>query len=104
QFVQQFIKEVEEVTNGDVQVTSYPGSSLAAPDEQFDAASTGAVDFSLSVHSYNPNQFPLTSVMELPFMSEDRKSTRLNSSHVSISYAVFCLKKKNKIYKTHLLK
>src|SRR5699024_12843552 len=26
--------------------------------------------------------------------SEDRKSTRLNSSHVSISYAVFCLKKK----------
>src|SRR6266481_8958061 len=27
---------------------------------------------------------------------EDRKSTRLNSSHSSISYAVFCLKKKNK--------
>src|SRR5690554_7770699 len=26
----------------------------------------------------------------------DRKSTRLNSSHVRISYAVFCLKKKNK--------
>src|SRR5699024_1902758 len=29
--------------------------------------------------------------------SRDRKSTRLNSSHVSISYAVFCLKKKTKI-------
>src|SRR5699024_12802090 len=29
-------------------------------------------------------------------LGEDRKSTRLNSSHVSISYAVFCLKKKNK--------
>ena len=28
---------------------------------------------------------------------EDRKSTRLNSSHVVISYAVFCLKKKKKI-------
>src|SRR5438874_10586122 len=27
---------------------------------------------------------------------QDRKSTRLNSSHVEISYAVFCLKKKNK--------
>src|SRR5207249_9166899 len=27
--------------------------------------------------------------------ARDRKSTRLNSSHVSISYAVFCLKKKN---------
>src|SRR5690348_17700248 len=29
----------------------------------------------------------------------DRKSTRLNSSHPSISYAVFCLKKKNDIHK-----
>src|SRR5215475_4655683 len=28
----------------------------------------------------------------------DRKSTRLNSSHVKISYAVFCLKKKNEVY------
>src|SRR3712207_7809442 len=27
---------------------------------------------------------------------EDRKSTRLNSSHANISYAVFCLKKKNR--------
>src|SRR5690606_41299089 len=30
------------------------------------------------------------------FRREDRKSTRLNSSHVKISYAVFCLKKKRK--------
>src|SRR5256885_12224653 len=30
-------------------------------------------------------------------LSTDRKSTRLNSSHLVISYAVFCLKKKNKI-------
>src|SRR5690625_6486192 len=28
------------------------------------------------------------------YVEEDRKSTRLNSSHVAISYAVFCLKKK----------
>src|SRR6266581_5800 len=34
--------------------------------------------------------------------SLDRKSTRLNSSHPSISYAVFCLKKKNKIPTRHL--
>src|SRR5690606_39456140 len=33
---------------------------------------------------------------EDPAAAEDRKSTRLNSSHVKISYAVFCLKKKNK--------
>src|SRR5207249_5884194 len=34
----------------------------------------------------------------LPLASRDRKSTRLNSSHVSISYAVFCLKKKITVY------
>src|SRR5690554_7664079 len=33
-------------------------------------------------------------------MPTDRKSTRLNSSHVRISYAVFCLKKKNHQYNT----
>src|SRR5690606_4156520 len=33
----------------------------------------------------------------IPSNAQDRKSTRLNSSHVKISYAVFCLKKKNKI-------
>src|SRR5690625_5982827 len=32
-------------------------------------------------------------------VGQDRKSTRLNSSHVAISYAVFCLKKKNKCYR-----
>src|SRR5438445_2336970 len=31
----------------------------------------------------------------VPYEIEDRKSTRLNSSHANISYAVFCLKKKN---------
>src|SRR5690242_20967947 len=35
---------------------------------------------------------PYYVMMQLP--GEDRKSTRLNSSHMSISYAVFCLKKK----------
>src|SRR5690349_23049935 len=32
--------------------------------------------------------------LKLPKGARDRKSTRLNSSHVEISYAVFCLKKK----------
>src|SRR5699024_11846420 len=36
----------------------------------------------------------ISHVMYEYYLKEDRKSTRLNSSHVSISYAVFCLKKK----------
>src|SRR3712207_7556514 len=39
---------------------------------------------------------PLTLTMPQPPL--DRKSTRLNSSHANISYAVFCLKKKNNKY------
>src|SRR6266540_5661627 len=35
------------------------------------------------------------------YRSRDRKSTRLNSSHITISYAVFCLKKKKKKNKQH---
>src|SRR5207249_6595699 len=52
-----------------------------------------------AVYAVTPHLFknlgfdPLTA---LDPISLDRKSTRLNSSHVSISYAVFCLKKKKR--------
>src|SRR2546430_7176377 len=39
---------------------------------------------------------PVESRRELERVCRDRKSTRLNSSHSQISYAVFCLKKKKK--------
>src|SRR5436190_7872496 len=40
---------------------------------------------------------PLGDPARMAAFAEDRKSTRLNSSHTVISYAVFCLKKKKKI-------
>src|SRR3712207_7017471 len=40
-------------------------------------------------------QHALISPRRCPLEPVDRKSTRLNSSHANISYAVFCLKKKN---------
>src|SRR5690625_1621840 len=58
-----------------------------------------------SVLRFNPNQMPIMWVgltgtddkaRLQSIAEEDRKSTRLNSSHVAISYAVFCLKKKKK--------
>src|SRR5437868_10796713 len=42
--------------------------------------------------------FQRRQALEKNLRIQDRKSTRLNSSHVSISYAVFCLKKKIQIY------
>src|SRR5690625_6958280 len=56
----------------------------------------------LYVHD-SPLEYPLSMSATVAGDSYlDRKSTRLNSSHVAISYAVFCLKKKrviNNIYK-----
>src|SRR5262245_33079747 len=43
-----------------------------------------------------PERTPLNPRITGGFAREDRKSTRLNSSHLGISYAVFCLKKKKK--------
>src|SRR5690625_6429429 len=53
------------------------------------------------VSPHRPARIPLTAPTRR--RTRDRKSTRLNSSHVAISYAVFCLKKKKKKY-THQLK
>src|SRR5690606_39807330 len=59
--------------------------------------------YSLSLHDALPisimlhqpgDVFPIDDVDVGPLLQGDRKSTRLNSSHVKISYAVFCLKKK----------
>src|SRR2546426_6711931 len=41
-------------------------------------------------------RYPVSFLITLILVLGDRKSTRLNSSHLVISYAVFCLKKKNR--------
>src|SRR5690606_40713570 len=50
-----------------------------------------------------PTIFTITGLLWIrrAFSARDRKSTRLNSSHVKISYAVFCLKKKKGNYKNY---
>src|SRR5437868_11300359 len=58
----------------------------------FTGAAIRAGRRALTVHA-PPNHAPVNA----PAAFADRKSTRLNSSHVSISYAVFCLKKKKEI-------
>src|SRR5690349_11242162 len=55
-------------------------------DEEGQIADTWSVSAGLDYPAVGP---------EHAHLKEDRKSTRLNSSHVEISYAVFCLKKKN---------
>src|SRR5258705_9647359 len=44
-----------------------------------------------------PRSRPVPAPAAPPYARRDRKSTRLNSSHLGISYAVFCLKKKKNV-------
>ena len=51
--------------------------------------------FEAAIEKYYPNSKP-TLYAATAYWYQDRKSTRLNSSHTVISYAVFCLKKKRR--------
>src|SRR6266480_7687232 len=55
-----------------------------------------AISAPMSVASAQPAEAAANSASPAANIRRDRKSTRLNSSHMSISYAVFCLKKKKK--------
>src|SRR5437899_10254485 len=68
-------------------------------------ARAGGMDVTADIYPYIRNGLGLGSLIHPRHYAQgsqaflktlDRKSTRLNSSHLGISYAVFCLKKKNK--------
>src|SRR5438477_4942775 len=74
--------------------TLFPYTTLFRSSQRF-VFRFSSPEFALRVQA--DNVLPEVSVSELlayHLAETDRKSTRLNSSHMSISYAVFCLKKK----------
>src|SRR3712207_7045224 len=65
-----------------------------------------AIGAALATAAFMTGQWLLLPIVGFVFMAVtasviDRKSTRLNSSHANISYAVFCLKKKKQNISTH---
>src|SRR5699024_5523764 len=64
--------------------------------EQSKRLSVPTIEFVGKLNTIDLTRFDINlfAYEDLSFKKSDRKSTRLNSSHVSISYAVFCLKKK----------
>src|SRR5256885_11151074 len=55
-----------------------------------------------ATHGSAPKYAGQNRVNPMAVMLSDRKSTRLNSSHLVISYAVFCLKKKKTVHIDHV--
>src|SRR3712207_7090931 len=78
-------------------ITCTDGMVVTTASEEIEKAQRGMVEFLLANH---PLDCPVCDRGgECELQEIDRKSTRLNSSHANISYAVFCLKKKkNKPY------
>src|SRR5438874_3873052 len=68
--------------------TLFRSGQVRGSDALLDAGGVDAVGEQLVAGAHNPGDV---------HVHRDRKSTRLNSSHVEISYAVFCLKKKNQL-------
>ena len=61
-------KKIETLTNGRVHFTFYPKEALGKAKEQYDLAVKGTADIAASLPDYTPGRFPLTSVMQLPFL------------------------------------
>src|SRR2546426_12304217 len=72
--------------------TLFPYTTLFRSVYEQPCSTTPASSQALLFMAQNPNR---TRPKPSPIAKIDRKSTRLNSSHLVISYAVFCLKKKN---------
>jgi len=75
----QWTKDVEQGTNGRVKITIYPGGALSTAMQLYDSVRTGVVDLAWFLQGYTPGKFPLTSVVELPFMAT---SARQGSSAI----------------------
>ena len=59
-------KEIEKRTNGRVKVALFPGSTLASPEETFDATVKGICDIGESLIGYIQGRFPVTEACDLP--------------------------------------
>src|SRR5207302_5317678 len=100
-----FMRHADDISDSD-KATEDKSEGLKAWRVALDRALEGEYDGSriLPAFHHAVKQFKIPAAYFHDLMEgaemEDRKSTRLNSSHVKISYAVFCLKKKKKIKKT----
>ena len=96
--IPKWIEAVHEATGGQVQVTSYPGETLAKASDMYSGVVSGIADIGISCFSYTRGRFPRTGVFELPGI------TYLNSK-VSGKVAWEGIKQLNpeEVQDTHLL-
>ena len=63
---EEWIKEIEARTDGQVKITYYPGSTLLAKDQVFDGVVDGIADIGMSCLIYTAGRFPASELVDLP--------------------------------------
>jgi TRAP-type C4-dicarboxylate transport system substrate-binding protein len=63
---EQWIQEIETRTNGAVNITYYPGGTLASSAQTYDGVDQGICDIGMSVFAYTPGRFPACELIDLP--------------------------------------
>jgi len=66
QLVQPWAAEIENASNGQVKITSYPGNNLLQAEAIYNGVKSGIADIGISCFSYTRGQFPVSEVFELP--------------------------------------
>ena len=67
-FLQDWIKKLKEATKGRLDIVFYPGAVLGSPTEAYEMVKSGAVDIACVIIGFFPGRFPLSDVVQLPFL------------------------------------
>jgi TRAP-type transport system periplasmic protein len=73
-----FKKELEEKSKGRIKVTIHPGGALAPAPAHYENVVAGAFDIGWTLQGYTPGRFPLSAIVEMPFLwSSAQEATRV---------------------------
>jgi TRAP-type C4-dicarboxylate transport system substrate-binding protein len=73
-----FKKELEEKSKGRIKVTIHPGGALAPAPAHYENIVAGAFDIGWTLQGYTPGRFPLSAIVEMPFLwSSAQEATRV---------------------------
>lgn len=67
-FLQDWIKKLKEATKGRLDIVFYPGATLGPPTEAYEMVKSGVVDIACIIIGFFPGRFPLSDVVQLPFL------------------------------------
>jgi TRAP-type transport system periplasmic protein len=90
-----WVEEVKRKTNGKVEITVFPGAALCKPPQQYDCAKSGIADMAWAVTGWTPGRFPMTSVIELPYM---HRTAATGSQMLADLYEKFLKKEYDDVY------